>query len=45
MADNRSDPLESATARQSAQQQTRENFNQGVMEFNRRLEEDLGSLN
>jgi hypothetical protein len=41
MADNRPNPLESATARQSAQQQTRENFNQGVIDFNRRLEEEL----
>jgi hypothetical protein len=41
MADNRTDPVESATARQSAQQQTRESFNQGVIDFNRRLEDDM----
>jgi hypothetical protein len=41
MADNRPDPLESATAIQSAQPQTRGSFDQGVIEFNRRLEEDL----
>jgi hypothetical protein len=41
MADNQPDSLESATARQVTQQQTRENFNQGVIEFNRRLEDDL----